>query len=121
MNLTRPLLHAWPCGGSKEVRMLRTLRVITAAAIIVSPALASAQTAPGQGQYNGTGYDHLNGPDSTGQPGVECEDLIEEGEGAVPGGAFNGSSAFGGFAHEKYAGEQPQNSRNTASSSQYDV
>ena len=101
---------------------MHMLRIIAATAVLLSPVLASAQTtAPGQGQNNGAGYDHMNGPDSTGQPGVECEDLIAEGEGAVPGGAFNGKSAFGGFAHEKYAGEQPQNSRNTASSSQYDV
>jgi hypothetical protein len=101
---------------------MRMLRIIAATAIVLSPAFASAQSvAPGQGQYNGSGYIHLNGPDTTGQPNVECEDLIEEGEGAVPGHAANGSSAFGGFAHTRYAGEQPQNSRNTASASQYDI
>jgi hypothetical protein len=72
-----------------------------------------------QGSTNGAGWG--SGPTSTGQPGVECEDLIEDGEGAVPGGAFNGSSAFGGFAHSQYAGEQPQNSVNLATSSQYDI
>lgn len=101
--------------------MQRTLRMTIATAFMLSPALASAQTAPGQGQFNGQGYWHDVGPESTGQPGVECEDLIADGEGAVPGGAFNGSSAFGGFAHTRYAGEQPQNSRNSASSAQYDI
>jgi hypothetical protein len=101
--------------------MQSTSRVLVAAALMLSPVVASAQTAPGQGQYNGSGYWHENSGAAIGQPDVECEDLIEEGEGAIPGGAFNGSSAFGGFAHSRYAGEQPQNSRNTASQSQYDV
>ena len=101
--------------------MQRMLGAIAAAAMLLTPVVSAAQTAPGRGQDKGTGYDHQNGPDATGQPGVECEDLIADGEGAVPGGAFNGKSAFGGFAHERYAGEQPQNSRNTASESQYDV
>src|SRR5262245_46821881 len=96
------------------------LQAIGAAASLPPPPLASAQTAPGQGQYNGAGYDHLNGPDTTGQPDVECEDLIEDGDGTIPGHAANGHSAFGGFAHTRYAGEQPQNSRNTASAAQYD-
>jgi hypothetical protein len=101
--------------------MKNSLLLIAAGSLALSPASLAAQTAPGQGQFNGTGWDHMTGPDSTGQPNVECEDLIEEGEGGIPGGAFNGKSAFGGFAHEKYAGEQDQNSRNTASSSQYDT
>jgi hypothetical protein len=36
--------------------------------------------------------------------------------GTAPGSAFSG-----GTADEKYAGTQPQNSRNIASTSQYDV
>ena len=101
---------------------MHMLRVFAATAVMLSPALASAQAvAPGQGQYKGAGYNHLNGPETTGQPNLECEDLIADGEGAVPGHAANGSSAFGGFAGTRYAGEQPQNSRNTASASQYDT
>jgi len=95
--------------------------LIAAAAVMLTAPLALAQTAPGQGQDHGKGYWHENGPSSTGQPDVECEDLIADGSGAVPGNADNGSSAFGGFAHTRYAGEQPQNSRNSASASQYDV
>jgi hypothetical protein len=101
--------------------MRRLSRQIAATALMLAPVTVAAQTAPGQGQYNGSGYWHTNDGAALGQPDVECEDLIEEGEGAVPGGAFNGSSAFGGFAHSRYAGEQPQSSRNTASQSQYDV
>jgi hypothetical protein len=43
--------------------------------------------------------------------------------GSPPGGSGNapGSAFSGGTADEKYAGTQPQNSRNSASVSQYDV
>ena len=96
--------------------------MIGAAAMALVPGFASAQSAPGNGQYNGKGYWHMNGPDSTGQPGADCEDLIASGEGAAPGqSSQNGHSAFGGSAGDVYAGSQPQNSRNSASVSQYDV
>lgn len=102
--------------------MKNCLLLIAAGAFALSPASLAAQTAPGQGQFNGTGWNHTNGPDATGQPGAECEDLIEDGEGAFPGhAADNGHSAFDGGAGDVYAGSQPQNSRNTASSSQYDT
>lgn len=102
--------------------MKNGLLLIAAGAFALMPASFSAQAAPGQGQTNGTGWDHQNGPDATGQPGAECEDLIEDGEGAFPGqSADNGHSAFGGSAGDVYAGSQDQNSRNTASVSQYDT
>ena len=59
------------------------------------------------------------GPARTGQPNQSCE-LTPNTPGnsaAAPGSAFNPS----GRAGTVYAGEQPQNSRNTASVSQYDV
>jgi hypothetical protein len=96
--------------------------MIAAGAMALTPAIAERGGGNGslaQGSTNGVGWG--SGPTSTGQPGVECEDLIEDGEGAVPGAAANGSSAFGGFAHGQYAGEQPQNSVNLATSSQYDI
>ena len=93
-----------------------------AAAMALVPSLAPAQTAPGNGQNNGQGYWHTNGPDSTGQPSQDCEELIASGQGSDPGqSADNGHAAFGGSAGDVYAGSQPQNSRNTASVSQYDV
>ena len=102
--------------------MRATFLMLGATALAFTPALASAQTAPGQGQYHGTNYWHSNSGNAFGQPGVECEDLIEDGEGAAPGNTANApGTAFGGSAHDRYAGEQPQNSRNSASSSQYDV
>jgi hypothetical protein len=107
--------------------MTRTITLIAATAIAFSPGVAFGQTAPGQGQFNGTHYWHSNTGNAVGQPGADCEDLIASGEGAAPGNS--GSAAGGGspFTGEDstsgthYAGSQPQNSRNTASVSQYDV
>jgi len=59
------------------------------------------------------------GPARTGQPNKSCETTPNTpGQSATaPGSAFNPS----GKAGTVYAGEQPQNSRNPASVSQYDV
>jgi hypothetical protein len=58
-------------------------------------------------------------PPGTGQPNQSCEDV-----GVRPGNAINApGSAFNpnGVAGTVYAGEQPQNSKNPHSVSQYDV
>ena len=93
--------------------------MVAAGAVALAPATTSL-AAPGQGQTQGRGWDHANGPTSTGQPGAECgeEDApFTPGRAAdAPGSAFNED----GTAHGVYAGEQDQNSRNTASVSQYD-
>ena len=54
-----------------------------------------------------------------GQPGVECGDFAQRPGHAefAPGSAFNPD----GNAGTHYAGEQPQNSNNVHSVSQYDV
>ena len=54
-----------------------------------------------------------------GQPGVECDDFaLRPGHSdTAPGSAFNED----GHAGTVYAGEQPQNSTNPHSVSQYDV
>lgn len=97
-----------------------------AALILLSPSIASGQSAPGNGQYNGAGYSHLNSGNAYGQPSQSCEDLIASGTGATPGNSASapgGGSAFSGdtsISGSMYAGSQPQNSRNTASVSQYD-
>ena len=52
-----------------------------------------------------------------GQPGVECEDLRPGHSETARGSAFNET----GVAGTVYAGEQPQNSKNEHSVSQYDV
>lgn len=61
----------------------------------------------------------LLGPDQTGQPNQSCEDnpTTPGNSGSAPGSAFNPA----GKAGTVYAGEQTQNSKNTASVSQYDV
>jgi hypothetical protein len=97
-----------------------------ATALALAPSFASAQTAPGNGQYNGNGYWHQNSGDANGQPNQSCEDVVAAG-GSTPGNSANapgGGSPFSGedsTGGSHYAGSQPQNSRNTASVSQYDV
>ena len=101
--------------------MKATILLLGATALAIAPSFVSAQTAPGNGQFNGNGYWHTNGPTTTGQPGADCEEIIANG-GSSPGqAADNGHSAFLGSAGDRYAGSQPQNSRNTASVSKYDV
>ena len=102
--------------------------LVGASALILSPPIASAQSSPpGNGQFNGSGYWHMNSGNAFGQPGQSCEDLIASGTGAHPGesgSAPGGGSPFtgeGSVAGSHYAGNQPQNARNTASVSQYDV
>lgn len=58
-------------------------------------------------------------PPGTGQPNQSCEDVgVRPGNAmSAPGSAFNPD----GIAGTKYAGEQPQNSKNPNSVSQYDV
>ena len=61
------------------------------------------------------------GPTSTGQPNQSCGSASAPqtpgNAASAPGSAFNPA----GHAGTVYAGQQPQNSRNTASVSQYDV
>lgn len=60
------------------------------------------------------------GPSSTGQPSQDCAapgNTTPGNSASAPGSAFNPD----GTAGTKYAGQQPQNSGNTASVSQYDV
>jgi hypothetical protein len=89
----------------------------------LAPATAFGQAAPGNGQFNGSGWVHTNIGKATGQPGLECpEEAGDPGTRpghaqSAPGSAFNPD----GNAGTHYAGEQPQNSRNTASVSQYDT
>jgi hypothetical protein len=104
--------------------MQRSMSLIAAAAIAVAPTAALATPGQSQGSTNGQGWIHMNGPPAgqTGQPNQDCEEL-----GTTPGNSADapgGGSPFAGAgstAGSHYAGEQPQNSRNTASVSQYDV
>ena len=117
--------------------------LLAAGAIVIAPAVAvaappsggppgggsamhgpSSTTTPAISQSptgNGGGYNHANSPQhATGQPMQSCETTGSPpgNSGTAPGSAFNQD---GGKAGSKYAGSQPQNSRNTASVSQYDV
>jgi hypothetical protein len=58
-------------------------------------------------------------PPGSGQPNQSCEDIgVRPGQAmSAPGSAFNPD----GVAGTVYAGEQPQNSNNSHSVSQYDV
>jgi hypothetical protein len=107
--------------------MKTKILIMGAVALAFGPGVASAQTPPGNGYLNGNGYWHTNSGNANGQPNQSCEDLIASGMGAHPGNAgsapgggspFTGEDSTGG---SHYAGSQPQNSRNTASVSQYDV
>ena|SRR5689334_38614 len=116
--------------------MRRTLKLLTAAAIVTAPSLAvgapggsggphtpSPTTAPGQGQFQGQGYNHMHTQaQAKGQPNQDCEALgtTPGNSASAPGGGspFSGSDSTGG---SHYAGSQLQNSRNSASVSQYDV
>jgi len=85
------------------------------------PPTATTATPTPSATGNGGGYNHLNSPQhATGQPMQSCETTGSPPghSGTAPGSAFNQD---GGTAGSKYAGEQPQNSRNTASVSQYDT
>jgi hypothetical protein len=109
--------------------MKATTLLIAATAVALSPSIAMAQLtpAPGNGQYQGNGYNHFNSGNATGQPGMSCQDLILSGAGATPGNS--GSAPGNGSPFEfdttkagsQYAGSAVQNARNSASVSQYDV
>ena len=118
--------------------MRRTICLLAGGAIVLAPAIAMAAPPSGSPSTmhgppttttttttasptgNGGGYNHQNSPQhATGQPMASCETTgSPPGHSAdAPGSAF----AENGTAGSKYAGEQPQNSRNSASVSQYDV
>ena len=104
--------------------MRKSIALLAASTIALAPAAALAQTAPGQGQFNGSGWIHMNGPGqgSTGQPLASCEDAL-----TYPGNSHtapgNGSPFIGetSTAGSNYAGTQLQNMRNNQSTSQYDI
>jgi len=109
--------------------MVKTkLLVLTVVATAFAPAIAAAQRSspPGNGQYNGQGYWTSTSGQALGQPDQSCQDINGGNTGpsypghtsTAPGSAFNETD---GRAGGMYAGSQPQNSRNSASVSQYDV
>lgn len=110
------------------MRSIITCTTIAAMSLIVSgSALAAGTTHATVGMPHATAgatraaLPTTLGPSRTGQPNQSCGSATAPntpGHAAMaPGSAFNPS----GTAGTVYAGEQPQNSRNTASVSQYDV
>jgi hypothetical protein len=88
-----------------ERAMTRFIAPIALAACLLFPAVGSVYGAD----------PHNSG--STGQPSKECEATRPGNAATAPGSAFNPN----GVAGTVYAGEQPQNSKNPKSVSQYDV
>ena len=92
--------------------MKTTISLLAAAVLASTPvALFAGPPAPGS----------ISPAHETGQPGVECGEDDALGS---PGRASDArGSAFNedGIGHAHYAGEQDQNSKNTASIAQYDV
>ena len=103
------------------MRSITTCTTIAAISLIVSGAALAAGTTRATAGATRTAQPTTLGPTSTGQPNQSCGSATAPNTpgnaAAAPGSAFNPD----GHAGTVYAGEQPQNSRNTASVSQYDV
>jgi hypothetical protein len=89
------------------------MKVLTRAAVVGATGLLAVAIGSGTAVAGAT-------PSATGQPNQSCEEQPNTpGHAAsAPGSPFNEE---GGVAGTHYAGEQPQNSKNPKSVSQYDV
>ena len=92
--------------------MKQFLIAVAISGLVLAPSLASAQV---------SGNSPNNPSPQTGQPNQSCGSATAPNtpgnSASAPGSAFNPN----GQAGSVYAGQQPQNSNNTASVSQYDV
>lgn len=108
-----------------------TIAIAPAAAVAAPPSggpmnngsHSATPASPNSPTANGGGYNHVNSPQhATGQPMQSCQTTGSPpgNSASAPGGGspFIGNSSKAG---QQYAGSQPQNSRNSASVSQYDV
>jgi hypothetical protein len=104
---------------------MKAITLLAAAAAMALTPTSTFAAPGGNGSTNGVGWIHWNGPDEgqTGQQFLECGE-----DGPTPGNAGEAPGGGSAFADEEvsvagahYAGEQPQNWRNTASVSQYDT
>ena len=100
--------------------MKKFLAILSCAALIAPATTALAvppASAPHGSQNSASPATH--DPVAAGQPNASCEDTptTPGNSASAPGSAFNPD----GVAGTHYAGTQPQNSRNPASVSQYDV
>lgn len=111
---------------------MKPIRIIIASALLAL--CTAAVAAPGRGDSTHqpatatpgthpttTTASTVRGPSRTGQPMASCGSATAPNTpgnaASAPGSAFNPD----GNAGSRYAGQQPQNSRNTASISQYDA
>lgn len=94
--------------------------IILMTAALTIPTLANASPrGAAQPATHGASAPSPSGPVAGGQPNASCE-LTPTTPGqssSAPGSAFNPD----GISGTKYAGQQPQNSNNPASVSQYDI
>ncbi|MEJ1938489.1 hypothetical protein WDZ92_50485, partial [Nostoc sp. NIES-2111] len=95
-------------GGGKDTKMRRLFTSLTLAASMLGASVGCSLAA--------------GNPSGTGQPNQTCGSSVATFEpghaSSAPGSAFNEN---GGIAGSMYAGQQPQNSKNPKSVSQYDV
>jgi len=100
--------------------MKRTIALVAVTAIALAPAATFAKPTTTPPTTNSISPAH-----QTGQPGADCEDLVDSGLGATPGNSSTApGSAFNPDGHSGtvYAGErQGINDKNSASVSQYDT
>ncbi len=97
-----------PLAWAEVNRMLQRICLATTIVAVLIGAAAPALAGSGD-------------PSGTGQPSQSCQSQPSSPGGAssAPGSAFN--EVPGGTAGSKYAGNQPQNSKNPNSVAQYDV
>ena len=95
--------------------------IIFAGIIALSPVVSSEAVADSSITSSLTVFASLLGPSQTGQPNQSCgspgAEMTPGNSASSPGSAFNPN----GKAPSVYAGQQPQNSINSAAVSQYDV
>jgi hypothetical protein len=101
------------------MKSLITCVVISVLSLAVSTGTLAANRGVSTGAMQKTQPTTLGPSHATGQPNKSCETTPNTPGNAAnaPGSAFNPS----GQAGSVYAGEQPQNSRNSVSVSQYDT
>lgn len=99
--------------------MKRTIGLFAATMIALAPTVVLAQPSRSNPPEPGS----ISPAHDTGQPGAECGE-----DGPTPGQAADAPGGGSAFADEEvsvagahYAGQQDQNSKNTASVSQYDA
>jgi hypothetical protein len=118
-NLESTMRLTVTCAAIAAASLFSSMSAIAAG--MGAPRAMTAPTAHATAAPTRTTSTTMRGPAQTGQPNQSCGSATAPntpGNAAMaPGSAFNPD----GHAGTVYAGQQPQNSRNTASVSQYDA